>query len=114
MKADDEVDDGDSMAAYNEGDTGMLYTINLLYVLLPQNAVYLLVIFLWLRKCCSIFFLQLVLSALILFFIFFSVQFQKLIQTHKRYERRWFIHWSIWTKRTKPRFTSVCNTCVEI
>lgn len=23
MKADDEVDDGDSMAAYNEGDTGM-------------------------------------------------------------------------------------------
>lgn len=27
MKADDEVDDGDSMAAYNEGDTGKLNNI---------------------------------------------------------------------------------------
>lgn len=74
---------------------------------LPNNSLHFLILLLfWFR-----YFL------LILFEFFFIFDFDRKfieIANKKRYERRWFIYWTIWKKRTKSRdkFTSICNTCV--
>lgn len=33
----------------------------------------------------------------------------------QRYERRWFVYWTVWTERawTRYKFTSICNTCID-